>query len=606
LYLNLAPYGNEIVGIGRASRAYFGCAPSLLTPAQAAFLAALPQRPSEFDPYRQPGAAVARTRFVIGRMEALGWLSAAQAQEARAERLVIAPRERPWLAPHFVQMVLAGATPARTSRIETTLDAALQRDVEGIVRAARPGLERHRAHNIAVVVLDNETGGWLAWEGSGDYFDAAHGGAIDGVTTPRQPGSALKPFTYALAFDRGFSPATVLPDLPSHFPTADPGVVYVPRNYDGRYRGPLRARLALAGSENVPAVAVVSDVGVPTLVRLLRRAGLTTFEKTAAYYGLGATLGDGEVTLAELVSAYAALARGGEWQRPHYLAADARRDPVRVVSERAAFWVSDILCDNDAREFVFGRGGALEFDVPVAVKTGTSQGYHDNWTIGFTRAVTVGVWVGNFDRTPLVDSSGVTGAAPIFHAVMLAARARVSSSATLATAPPNVTRARICALSGMRANRWCPSQISEWLPVENPPLPCSWHHLSDGEVVVVWPAEYREWARRHSADPEPEMPRAAVAAASAPSARQTTERFAIVSPPPGAIYLMDPTLRRSFQSLPLRAIGGQGAVDWQVDGKSVGIAADHRPLMWPLAVGVHHLAARDAAGRTADVEIVVK
>src|SRR5207248_986762 len=173
----------------------------------------------------------------------------------------------------------------RSGRIETTLDAALQRDVQGIIRAERPGLDAHGAHNVAVVVLDNATGGWLAWEGSGDYFDALHGGAIAGALAPRQPGSALKPFTYAVAFDHGFSPATVLPDIPSHFPTADPGVAYMPRNYDGRYRGPLRARLALAGSENVPAVAVAAEIGVPTLLRLLRRAGLTTFEKTAAYYG---------------------------------------------------------------------------------------------------------------------------------------------------------------------------------------------------------------------------------------------------------------------------------------------------------------------------------
>src|SRR5262249_7543968 len=136
---------------------------------------------------------------------------------------------------------------------------------------------------------------------------------------PRQPGSALKPFTYALAFDGGYSPASVLPDVPSHFPTADPGVVYTPRNYDGRYRGPLRARLALAGSENVPAVAVAADVGIPSLLRLLRRAGLTTFEKTAAYYGLGATLGDAEVPLGELVAAYSMFARGGVWMRPHAL-----------------------------------------------------------------------------------------------------------------------------------------------------------------------------------------------------------------------------------------------------------------------------------------------
>src|SRR6185369_3823075 len=150
----------------------------------------------------------------------------------------------------------------------------------------RDNLTQHGAGNVSVVVLDNLKGQWLAWEGSGDYFDASHGGAINGPLVPRQPGSALKPFTYALAFENGFTPASVLPDIPSHFPTAESGVLYSPRNYDGRYRGPLLARRALAGSENVPAVALASELGVSTLLRLLTRAGLSTFDKTPAYYGL--------------------------------------------------------------------------------------------------------------------------------------------------------------------------------------------------------------------------------------------------------------------------------------------------------------------------------
>src|SRR5262249_45602357 len=156
----------------------------------------------------------------------------------------------------------------------TTLDIALQRAVSGIIRAARPSLERHGAHNVAAVVLDNATGEWLAWEGSGNYDDVEHGGTIDGVVTARQPGSALKPFTYALAFEEGETPATVLPDVPSYFPTAQEGVVYSPRNYDNSFRGPLLARRALAGSQNVPAVALASRIGVPNLLRFLRSAGL--------------------------------------------------------------------------------------------------------------------------------------------------------------------------------------------------------------------------------------------------------------------------------------------------------------------------------------------
>src|SRR6185295_12667655 len=227
--------------------------------------------------------------------------------------------ETPLIAQHYVEHVWRTGDPACPDRhdclssiIRTSLDAGLQRDVAGIISAHKADLLRHGAHSVAVAVLDNRTGEWLAWEGSGDYFGTNFGGAIDGVTTLRQPGSTLKPFTYALAFEQGFTPATVLADVPSHFPTAEGGVVYTPRNYDGGYRGPLRARLALAGSENVPAVALLSKVGPPALLRLLRGVGFRNLTRTADYYGLGLTLGDAEVTLEQLTRAYSMFARGGK------------------------------------------------------------------------------------------------------------------------------------------------------------------------------------------------------------------------------------------------------------------------------------------------------
>lgn len=423
MYLSLASYGNQIVGAERASQAYFGRGAGMLTPAQAAFLAGLPQRPSSFNPFRRPDLATKRQRAVLGRMEATRVLTAAQAGEARAERLSLGSAETVFLAPHFVEMVLSRAASHRPERIETTMDARLQREITGIIRSHRQVLDRHGAGNVSVVVLDNRRGEWLAWEGSGAWLDAERDGAINGPVTPRQPGSTLKPFTYALAFEEGYTPASVLADIPADFPTSDPGILYSPRNYDGRYRGPMLARRALAGSENVPAVSLASDLGVPALLRFLTRAGLTTFDKAASHYGLGLTLGNAEVRLDELTAAYAAFARGGDWIEPTFLRRATAPRTQRLVSSRTAFWISDVLSDSEAREFIFGRGGSLDLPFPVAVKTGTSQAYHDNWTIGYTHDVTVGVWVGNFDRKPLRNSSGVTGAAPIFHAVPRESRA---------------------------------------------------------------------------------------------------------------------------------------------------------------------------------------
>lgn len=614
LYLNLAPYGNSLSGANAASRAYFGHDASLLTPAQAAFLAALPQRPSDYNPYRDPERARLRQQRVIVRMGVLKRLNPAGVREALDERLALVREAPAFLAPHFVQRVLAaaGANPPR--RIVTTLDAALQRDVEGIILAAAPTLDRHGAHNVAAVVLDNATGEWLAWEGSGRYDDPEHGGAIDGVVSPRQPGSALKPFTYALAFEDGESPASVLPDVVSYYPTAQEGVLYEPRNYDDRFRGPLLARRALAGSQNVPAVALASRVGVPNLLRFLRSAGFSTFDKNASYYGLGLTLGNAEVRLDELVAAYAAFARGGESIAPRAVVDNAAPVATRpLVSPRTAFWITDILSDDDARAYAFGRGGSLEFPFRVAAKTGTSQAYHDNWAIGYTRDVTVGVWVGNFDRRPLVGSSGVTGAGPIFHAIMLAAagrRGRIPETDAAATValPERTARRTVCALSGLAATSDCPAQIEEWTAAEAAGGSCSWHRATPRGVVVNWPAEFRAWAAgAHLLDEvvAPPVAGARLARARFEAAPATAAEPRIVNPPGGAVYLVDPTLRREFQTIGLRG-AARSRIEWRVDGEILGTSEPDRSIDWPLAPGRHVISASDVQGHRADVAIIVK
>jgi penicillin-binding protein 1C len=610
LYVNLAPYGEQTIGIARASRRHFGVAPEELTIAQAAWLASLPRRPSA------PGRASARQGLVLARMLRLGLIDDAAYLGARSERLSLDHGLEPMVAPHFVQQVLrspewrdgrfgggGSVVGARSGhRIVTTLDAMLQKSVRGIIAAERADLLRHGAHSVAVAVLDNRTGEWLAWEGSGDYFGGtAHqalatpgeqgrlrelfGGAIDGVTTLRQPGSTLKPFTYALALEEGLTPASVLADVPSHFPTAVEGVVYTPRNYDGRYRGPLRVRNALAGSENVPAVSLLQKLGPPSLLRLLRDAGFGDLTRTADYYGLGLTLGDAEVTLEQLVSGYAMFARGGIAVNPT-MVLRARMPPAaarRLVSSRTAFWITDILSDPDAREFVFGRGGNLDFPFPVAVKTGTSQAYNDNWTVGYTRAVTVGVWVGNFDRTALRNSSGVTGAGPIFHAVMLAAMRRAGDrgDGDIVDRPTDLERQPVCALSGLRPSTYCPATESEWLPRDAPVELCGWHHAGR----VAWPPEYREWAEAG------ERPSAA---------SRTTEgvekRFRITSPPNDATYLVDPTLHREYQSIHFRATS---EATWRIDGRTVAPE-------WSLQRGKHRIIAMSGAGERDGVVITVR
>jgi penicillin-binding protein 1C len=372
---------------------------------------------------------------------------------------------------------------------------------------------------------------------------------------------------------------------------------------------------------------MAAEIGVPTVARLLRRAGVTSLDQSAAHYGLGLTLGNAEVRLDELVAAYATLARGGESVAPRrVLEVDGKTTGTstveRIMSERTAFWVTDILSDADARSFAFGRGGRLEFPFPVAAKTGTSQSYFDNWVVGYTRDVTVGVWVGNFDRTPLRGSSGITGAGPIFHAVMLAAVEYARGTLPIGDVRPvheptaDVERREICALSGMAAGAACPTRVAEWLPRGHDHAACTWHHDSDRGLITIWPEEYHDWARQSGiAIPAAVPPPSAVVAAgmgrtagmdSRTGAPGDDRRLTIVRPVAGAVFMLDSTLRPEFQALTLAARGGRAPLQWTVNGNAVPPDATGISARWPLARGRHDVVVRDAAGQTATTRIEVR
>ena len=471
LYLNLAPYGNQIAGAERASHAYFGTDASMLTPAQAAFLAALPQRPSRFNPWRSLAQATARQRVVLARMERRGFLPPPAAAIARAERLRLTDEDARFLAPHFVGMVLGDLPDPKPARVVTTLDAALQRTIEGIVRSQRPLLERHGATNVAIVVLDNTTSQWLAWEGSGNHGDS-RGGSINGPTSLRQPGSALKPFTYALAFESGESPATRAARRAGDLPHR--------RGRRGLHAAQLRRALPRSAAGAGGARRLDQRAGGVAGVRPRRgqRAALPAPGRLHDLRQDGGALrprAHARQRRSAPRRAHRRLRRVRARRRvaggrgPGSIPTPRLADPVQLVSPRTAYWITDILADDDARAFIFGRGSQLEFPFPVAVKTGTSQAYHDNWTVGSSRHVTVGVWVGNFDRSPLIGSSGVTGAGPAVprgdagrRGARGRPRSRRSDGAVL-DPPATLVETTICGLSGMRAGDACPLRRRERL-----------------------------------------------------------------------------------------------------------------------------------------------
>jgi penicillin-binding protein 1C len=487
-YMNRAPFGPGLRGIEAASRYYFGKSARDLSLGEAVLLAGMPRRPSAYDPSKRTGPAERRRHRVLERMVAMGTVTREKADLAAAEPIAILKAGSGAGAPHFVRAVMSGAIDQRSGRLDrpsevvTTLDAQLQREAEILARSTVSTLSLRHVTSAAVVVLDNRTGEILAYVGSPDISDAAALGENDGVRAKRQPGSTLKPFVYGLAMEKiAFTAATVLPDVDLHI--VEDGADYHPQNYDGHFHGPVRLREALANSYNVPAVWTASRLGPPEVLGRLRALGFSSLDKDASYYGPAIALGDGEVTLLEITNAYAALARGGA--RLPVRAVRALResggavrsipvaDATPTVDPAAAAVITDILGDRHARQASFGERSVLELPFPVAVKTGTSKGFRDNFAVGYTSDVTVGVWVGNFDGSPMQGVSGVAGAGPLFRDVMIAA----SRGHVLAGEPNrDLVRAEVCPLSGDLPGPSCPNRHLElFVPGTAPTATCSAH-----------------------------------------------------------------------------------------------------------------------------------
>ena len=460
-YVNRLPMGGDLTGVEAGARTYFGTPASELDLAHAAFLAALPNDPVRLDPYAHRAALEARRHAVLARMAATGAVSADDASRAAAERVDVLPRsDGIAAAPHLLFRLAGGAAPNAT-RVRTTVDSELQAFAENAVQQVVGGLSERRARDGAAIVLDNRDGSILAYVGSADYFASAGAGKNDGVVALRQPGSTLKPFLYELALERRtVRPTTILADVPTTYGLPF-SRAYSPGDYSERFAGPVRARIALADSLNVPAVRVLSGVGVPVFLDRLHALGFRHLTKDPDHYGLGLALGDGEVTLEELAGAYAAIANGGRPVRVHAVADANDAGGARVGAATEWALVTDVLADAHARARAFGVASLLRTSFPSAVKTGTSSDFRDTWTVGFTRDYTVAAWVGNFDGAPMQRVSGVTGAAPLWNRII---RHLAEKAPPAAFAPPRgYVRKPMCATTGVRPTRDCDSVVGEWL-----------------------------------------------------------------------------------------------------------------------------------------------
>ncbi|GAB4495169.1 MAG: PBP1A family penicillin-binding protein [Anaerolineales bacterium] len=511
LYLNEANYGNLAYGIEAAAQTYFGVSAEQLTLGQAAFLAGLPQSPATYDVYTNREATLTRFEQVLTLTFTLSQerncidvsnnpqpicvdaVTAVQAANEIKGHTFKSPdvqiRYPHWV--NYIRMDLESRfDPQQIYRsgfsVYTTLDPGLQDEAERIVTAQVNALADRNVQSGALVAVRPSTGEILAMVGSADFN--APQGQVNMTINPRQPGSSIKPLTFLAAFEKGWTPATLIWDVPTEFTPSglpnDPGPVYRPVNYDGNFHGPVTVRSALANSYNIPAVKALQFVGVygdKGLIALAKRLGISTL--TREDYGLSLTLGGGDVTLLQMTGAYATLANGGrrvplvgitkivdfqgtvvyEYQPPA---------GEQVIRAEHAYLLSSILSDNEARAPMFGRNSALALPFPAAAKTGTTNDYRDNWTMGYTPDVAVGVWVGNPDYTPMQNTTGLSGAAPIWAEFMQIAVQRLTGGRpTDFTRPVGVIERVVCAVSGTEPSRWCPQQRGEVFAADQPPLP---------------------------------------------------------------------------------------------------------------------------------------
>ncbi|QLE54807.1 penicillin-binding protein 1C [Nostoc sp. TCL26-01] len=568
-YINRLPMGGNIYGVEAAARTYFSIPASDLNIAQASFLAAIPNNPTYFDPLRHEERLKQRQQYVLNRMVEDKYITQQIAQKTLTEKVVFQSRQRGIIAaPHFLfwlasQYNTQNLSPhPQTSLIRTTIDQPLQQFVTAQVQQVISTLAANNVHDAAALVIDNHTGEVLAYVGSPDYFNETQLGRNDGVQALRQPGSTLKPFVYELALEKGaIHPNTILADVPTHY--AIPGAkLYSPTDYTQNFLGPVRIRIALANSLNIPAVRVLEKIGVPIFLERLRQLGFTHLQQTPEYYGLGLTLGSGEVTLWELAQAYRTIAQQGKITPlvttiPH-------AQPPTPHSPHSTTWqlLTDILSDRHARATAFGVDSVLNLPFEAAVKTGTSSNFRDTWTVGFTSDYTVATWVGNFNGEPMRQVSGVTGAAPLWNRIMLHLHEHQQPAPL--PSPSGLIKLPICAVSGLKPTPDCNSIVQEYFSPEDK---IAYETQQDFSL----PPEYDEWIAKHQAS------------------SLVADKFRIVSPHNGDSFLFYPDAAQQKLQFQV-AENPTTPVEWWLNGEK--LDSQVNAFSWTLRPGNWTLAAR--------------
>lgn len=504
LYLNSLPFGYNIEGVTSAARMFFTIELQLITPGQICCLSVIPRRPVTYNPIDNPDTCADAAFSIYKKVyppkkRSRKFSSTKEIQEYLLETAHSAKRyEWPFTMPHYIQQVKKTLRPGQT-RVVLAAETDLQSCIEFEIKEALRKASSSRIQNAAVLVIENKTSAVLAWAGSNDWFDQEHSGKIDGVLVPNQPGSSMKPFLYARALEQKttdgkplFFPAQILPDIPMEFGSDS---LYIPLNFNNKFNGPVLFRASLASSLNVPAVYLLSKIGVDHYLQFLGDLGFESLKKTGKEADLGLALGAGEVSLAELVAAFSVFPRDGMYRKLSYEKNIETNEPAqRVLEVDTARIICDILSDKTARVKGFGYSQVFETSYPAIFKTGTANQYQNIVALGATPEYTVGVWMGNFSGNTVVGKTGSSLPASIAKTVLdfLSDGKHIPFQE-----PEQWEKIPICTVSGMRAGPLCLSSVYEYVPSpysskENEQ--CTWHQKTfNNETFVMYPAEFQQW-----------------------------------------------------------------------------------------------------------------
>ena len=613
-YLNVVPFGGNVQGVGAASLVYFGKPPDRVTLGEALTLAVVPQRPASRAGRRSSDAGMLAARARLGRL----WLARhgnAAADRRQVELPIVAESKfaMPWQAPHFVDALLSNRAPrADDGRVDSTIDAGLQRAVELQVRRYLAQRDAVGISNAASLLVDTRDMSVKAWVGSANYWKAGDG-QVNGVLAKRSPGSTLKPFVYALALDQGvLHPQSMLRDAPTSFGP------FTPENFDGRFFGPVTAEEALIRSRNVPAVWVAAQLTQPTLYQFLQSAGVRDL-KPESYYGLALTLGGGDITMEELAGLYATLANEGTLQPLRTETSTPRGDGVRLLSPEASFITLDMLRHNPRPD----DDGMIPVRArwPVAWKTGTSWGFRDAWSAGVVGPYVLVVWIGNFDGHGNPAFIGVDAAAPLFFRIADALNlARAAEGVPPLAPPPGVSRVAVCSGSGDLPNADCPHTVDTWYIPGKSPIRVSQLHravaidLQTGrpacppygpdtrfEVFEFWPSDMLRLFR------EAGIPRRTPPPIPSCAAEDRMDAPRIASPLRNVTYALRQSAARDVIALDAGVAADVQRVFWFDGSALIGVRpVSEGALPWrPATAGIHLVRVVDDRGRSAEREVDV-